>query len=141
MILTVRTIAEFCRKALEIGSGEIGIAPVFASLPFDPGYHHFGCVELTGFGAYELHAVIPIDTVVTKSNKLPEQLYDTTDKCLELVKKGVSDLMGAKTLFVEGVFGISQVAETCETFFIAQHSKIAKNVAVIEKENAAAATK
>jgi len=143
MNLTVRTIEEFCAKAIAFGLHEIGIAPVFASVPFGAAWYQFGCVELSALGPYELHAVIPVDSGVTKTEKVPEPLYDVTLQSVDLIKKTIGIHLTRQNKqyavdFTDGIFGGSMVKETCETFYIGQQTKIARNSAV--KENEAGAT-
>lgn len=125
MILTVKSVKEFCRKAVDLGCQEIGISPVYAATRYREGFYHFGCIELSGFGAYEIHAMITIDSVVVKKEGIPAALQASTENMMQAIKDDViSELNGKMAFkFVEGIFGQSQAQEAVNIFGQAVESK------------------
>lgn len=133
MILTVLTLDEFCKRIMKLSVREVGLAGLYKTIAMKTGsFIHFGLVELSGFGAYEVHYVSKVSIRVVDHADVPRQITEDTDKAIAALKEHIAGLTGAGVVtFIDGTFGASE-AEAVFT----QHILPPEGLAAISEDKA-----
>ncbi len=110
MVLTVLTLDEFCKRLKKISASEVGIAGLYKTIAMKTGsFIHFGLVELSAVGAYEVHYVSKVSLRLVDQAAIPVALKEDVEKALTAVKEHVGCELGSGVItFVDGIFGPSE---------------------------------
>ena len=110
MVLTVLTLDEFRKRIKKLSVNEVGIAGLYKTIAMKTGsFIHFGLVELSAVGAYEVHYVSKVSVRVVDEAAIPGQLREDVGKGLVAVKEHIEGELGSGVItFVDGIFGRSE---------------------------------
>jgi len=111
MILTVHSLREFIKQAQKLTITEVGISQTLHTISYVPegDFDHHAFVELSGFGAYEVHYVALAAAPEASASQSPSEELVKASKAAaaalaERLKKELPTIS-----IIDGVFGTSRI--------------------------------
>lgn len=139
MQLTVFTLDEFCKRIKKLSASEVGIAGLYKSLHMKTGaYIHFGLLEVSAVGAYQVHYVSKVSVQVREHSIIPEELQRVVGTAMTALKEFINKELGTGVItFIDGIFGKSEV----DTVFTHHILPLHGLEPIVEKKDAPTAEK